>query len=191
MGKLVTTVGAYIGLLNPEHEGRLLLRRRVEEGSILPGQSFKGNWELPGGGVRETEKPGYDYLLQEAVREFEEEVGIALALTLAIDEAFPMYPALFKGPQGYDLAGVIPVVAQLEPTIGETLWVSPEELSELARIFVSATEAKKQGLAEAQGIVSGWGKRMHWMALCALTHSPNLDFTRQAANTIAKIQETW
>lgn len=189
MAKLGTTVGAFIGLLNPDHEGRILLRRRVEENSIIPGQSFRGNWELPGGGVQEAEKFPYNHLVLEAVRELKEEVGIALAI--APNQIFSIYTALFKGPQGYDLAGVIPVVAQLEPTIGETLWVSPGELNELARLFVSATEAKKQGLAEAQGLVSGWGKRMHWMALCALTHSPNQNFIGQAQTTIAGIQKAW
>ena len=189
MTKLVTTIGAFIGLLNPVHEGRLLLRRRVEEGSILPGTSFMGNWELPGGGAQEAEQLLYSHLHREALRELEEEVGIEI--TLARDQIFPMYGAQFKGPQGYDLSMVIPVVRNLESTKGETCWVSPEELNQLAQDFVSATDAKKQGLSEARGVVSGWGKRMHWMSLCALTHSPNSEFVRQAQATIAQIQESW
>ena len=197
MAKLVTTVGTFVGLLSSirtrARDGRLLLRRRTEEGSILPGISFMGNWELPGGSVQETERPRYDHLVLEALREIEEEVGIKIAVDPEDDshQIFSMYAAQFKGSQGYDLSVVIPMIYGLEPTKGETCWVSPEELNQLAQDFVSVTDAKKQGLSGAQGIVSGWGKRMHWMSLCALTHSPNLKFVRQAQLTIADIQEDW
>ena len=189
MDKMLTTVGAYVGLLNPAQKGRLLLRRRVEEDSIIPGQSFMGNWELPGGGAQEAEQPRYDHLVTEALREFQEEVGIEIAV--ALNQTFSMYAAQFKGPRGYDLSMVIPMVRSLEPIKGETCWVSSEELNQLARDFVSATDAKEQGLSTAQGIVSGWGKRMHWMGLCALTHSLNPEFVSQAQTTITQIQESW
>ena len=46
--KIRCTVGIYIAILNPVHDGRLLVWRRTEEGSIIPGVSFYGNWEMPG-----------------------------------------------------------------------------------------------------------------------------------------------
>ena len=48
MEKISTTVGVFAGILD-QTTGKLLLRQRVEEDSIIPGKSFKSNWELPGG----------------------------------------------------------------------------------------------------------------------------------------------
>lgn len=186
MGKVSTNVGMYLGLLNLNKEGRLLLRRRVEEDSIIPGKSFKGNWELPGGAVEETDgKVAYNYPIKEAVRETVEEVGVPVSVPAGMQ---PVYLTFFKGPKGYDLAGVVPVVTNQEATRGETIYVSPEELKVLAEAFVPADKAKGQ---DGQGLLSGWGKRMCCMALAALTHSPNPTFSQQAKNMLAEISRDW
>ena len=184
MAKASMNLGVYAGILNPKKEGKLLLRRRVEEDSILPGKSFKGNWELPGGGVMETEKPGYDWPIRELRREVEDEVGISIQ----VDPMPPMYPVFFKGPIGYDLAQVTPIITEAEPTRGETIYVSPPELERLAEEFVPAN--KEKGI-DGKGIVSGKGKRMHCMALAALSHSPNPEFAKQAQEMLAEIQKGW
>ena len=187
MERLTTTVGAYVGILNPDKDGKLLLIRRTEDGSITS-QSFYGNWELPGGGVDESENAPYDHVRMEAFRELIEETGIDL--TRSIGEIFPLYTALFKGSRGYDLAGVIPILAVKEPIEGVAhCWVSTEELNQLAREFISPKDAKEQGLLEAQGLVSGFGKRMHFMALSALIHSENPEFIRQAETTLEEVIE--
>jgi len=195
MAKASMNLGMYVGFLNPNKDGRLLLRRRIEEDSIIPDPndpaktiSFRGNWENIGGAAEETseEKVSYDYPIKEAVREAAEEVGILVSLS----GMPPVYLVFFKGPKGYDLAGITPVITTEEPTKGETMYVSPQELEALVEEFISETEAKKQG-KEAKGLLSGKGKRQHCMALAALCHSPNSEYQKQAKEMLAEIQKGW
>ncbi|MDP2741113.1 MAG: NUDIX domain-containing protein [bacterium] len=139
MTKLTTNVGAFVGFL---YSGKLLLVRRTQEGSILPGISFKGNWELPGGALEEADVVEYDYLIQMAFRKAEEKVGIHIPPRLR-PILGPVYSTFFKGPSGYDLACVVPFATSEEPKKGETVFVSPLELKALALEFVSETDAKK------------------------------------------------
>lgn len=194
MEKAKVAVGVYAGILN--NGGKLLLRRRTEIESIIPGKSFKGNWELPGGGIMETKEESipYNYAVKELKREVEEEVGVGIS----IGKMPPFYPVMFRGPAGYDLAVVTPVqqeqisnliAGQVIPAIkGDSTFVSTEELNELAREFVSAD--KKNGI-DGKGLVSGYGKRMHCMALRVLSESRNADYSRQAVRTLVEIQEGW
>ena len=187
MVRVTATIGAYVGCINAK-TGKLLLVRRTERGS-LTGESFLGNWELPGGGVEEAESVPYDHLLYEALRELREETGIDEVPDL--DLSYPFYPVLFRSRDGeYDLAGVFPLLTGEEPTKGVTRWVSTEELNQLAREFLSPKDAKAQGLAEARGLLSGWGKRMHVMTLCALVKSVDYGITRfdiEAGGTLVEI----
>jgi len=183
--KIRCTIGIYIAILNPDRHGRLLIWRRTEEGSIIPGVSFYGNWEMPGGGVYvPSTQVGYDYPLKEGVRQLEEEVGIKGLRLLGMR---PTSILLFQT----DLALVVPWIVSAEPTKGETRWVSTAEYNQLAKEFIGPKEAKEQGLPEARGLVSGWGKRMHCLGLWALTHSPNEDFTGEALSTLDSIIGTW
>lgn len=183
MEKISTTVGVFAGILD-QATGKLLLRRRVEEDSIIPGKSFKGNWELPGGGVMDMEKIPYGHLLNELAREVDEEVGVSVSP----DPMAPLYAVLFKGPKGYDLAVVTPVITSASPAKGDTVWVSPAELENLAKEFVPAN--KDKGI-DGKGIVSGHGKRMHCMALKALSFSPNIAYAEEAKAMLAEIQKGW
>lgn len=167
MAKISTTVGVFAGILRLT-DGKLLLRQRVEKNSIIPGKSFKGNWELPGGGVMDAEKTPYNHLPKELAREVNEEVGVSIS----ISPMAPFYAMLFKGPTGYDLALVTPVTTSSPPTKGETIWVSPDELEELP-------------------IVSGRGGRMHCMCLKALSFSPNPSYAEKATIILAEIQKGW
>src|SRR3989338_7560527 len=126
------TVGVFAGIISTT-TGKLLLRRRVEEDSIIPGQSFRGNWELPGGGVMDYEKMAYHLLARELEREVFEELGIRIAL----NHIPAFYPVTFKGPKGPDLGLITTIVMAEPPHIkGEFLWVTPSELNELAAQFV-------------------------------------------------------
>ena len=183
MEKISTTVGVFAGVLG-QATGKLFLRRRVEEDSIIPGKSFRGNWELPGGGVMDMEKIPYNHLPNELVREIDEEVG----MSVSVDPMAPLYAVLFKGPKGYDLAVVTPVTTSSLPTRGETTWVSPVELEQFAKEFVAAN--KDKGI-DGKGIVSGHGKRMHCMALKALSFSPNAAYAEEAKAMLAGIQKGW
>ena len=189
MPTLEATIGMSIGFLDQE-TGMLLVRQRIfEEGSIIPGISFKGNWDLPGGGAEEVSTPTvrYDYPVLEAARKAEEEVGISISLT-----GMPAtYLTLFKGLRGYDYAGVIPLTTTAKPTKGETRWVSPQELEALAKEFISVDDGKKLEPAEAKGLVSGYGKRMHCLCLQALALSPNVIYAAEAKQMLGAIQADW
>jgi len=127
--KLVAARGIYAGISHLEN-GKLLLIRRTNPTSIIPGVSFKGNWELPGGAVMASEAKSvpYNYYLDELCRHLKEKTGIVMPMG-----GLPaMHSVFFKGPAGYDEASVIPMICDVKPTIGETLWVSPCELRVLA-----------------------------------------------------------
>jgi len=177
-------IGVFAGIIN-KTSGKLLLRRRTEEGSILPDKSFTGNWELPGGGVQEAEKISYAYLSQELTREVKEELGI----DVRIDPMPDFYPAPFKGPNGYDLALVTAIFVDnaIVPN-GDFIWVNPEELDQQAKDFIAPK--KDQGI-EARGLLSGYGKRMHCMALVILMRGIRGDYAVQAEKMLTEIQSNW
>ena len=186
MEKIKTTVGVFAGILNTG--GELLLVRRTVHPNILDEKgekiSFKGNWELPGGGVMDAEKVSYCHLVNELKREVQEEVGVVVSPDLMP----AMYPVLFKGSLGYDLALVTPIETSVTPTKEKTILVSPEELERLAKEYEPAD--KKTG-KDGKGIVSGYGKRMHCMALKALCFSPNPEYAKQAWEMLTEIQKVW
>jgi len=180
--KIEATIGIFAGIIN--EEGKLLLRRRVEENSIIPGKSFKGCWELPGGGVlKTTADMPYSHLVNQLKKEVNEEIGIPIT----VDPMPPMYPVFFGKKE--DLAMVTFVETSpsfLKPIKGETMWVSLDELNQLAWEFEQPD--KKTG-KDGKGIVSGYGKRMHCMALKALCFSSVYGW--EAKKTLEEIQKNW
>ncbi len=184
--KAKTTVGLFAGILNRD-TGKLLLVRRVAENSIIPGTSFKGNWELPGGAVMEAETVSYDYLVKQFKQRLREKIGWTLESFISKMPA--MYPVFFNGPEGYDLALVMVLKTFIKKiSLAETCWVDTNELEKLASEFVPAD--KKKG-KNGEGLLSGYGKRMHCMALKALCFSPSEKYAGQAGQTLEKIQATW
>lgn len=184
MAKIKTTIGVYTGMFNAL--GKILLYRREKTDSITS-ISYRGNWELPGGAVEEPEeKLSYNHLSKELVRKVREKIGTPIS----VDPMPPFYPVCFKGPEGYDVAFVTPLRGYGMPPYENAIFVSPEELKALAEEFISETDAKKQG-KEAEGLLSGFGKRQHCMALAALCHSPNQEYARQAKEMLAEIQKGW
>jgi hypothetical protein len=169
--KMLTFTGVFATILFHTTE-KLLLRQREESGSIIPRKSFRGTYELPGGGVMDIPKVPYSHLVNELIREIREEIG----MSVSIDPMPPFHPLLFKGPNGYDLAMVTPIITSSSPTKGKNIWVSTKELNELAR---------------DNQVVSGWGKRMHCMALKGLCYSTNYKYSRQANETLREIQKNW
>ncbi|MDO8559369.1 MAG: hypothetical protein Q7R84_03485 [bacterium] len=183
--KVTVTRGIYAGVLDSD-TGKLLLMRRTKTDSIIPGVSFKGNRELPGGAIMASNDNivPYNYYLQDLVRLLKEKTGIVIVV-----RGLPvMYSVFLKGPAGYDEASVIPLVSYDKPTIGDTIYVSPYELRTLTEEFEPADE--KTGKS-GKGLLSGYGKRMHCMALLALSHSPNRDFVRQAMGMLDNITVNW
>ncbi len=115
--KVKATIGVFGGIINKE--GKLLLRRRTETSSIIPGKSFKGNWELPGGGVEVEDNMSYSHLAESLEREIYEELGIELS----IDPMPAMYPVFYGKLQ--DLAMVVLITNMpSEPKKGNWQFVS-------------------------------------------------------------------
>ena len=179
--KTKATIGVFAAIMNGK--GKVLLRRRTEIPSIIPGKSYKGCWELPGGGVRITDDMPYSHLVNELVREVAEEVGIVII----VDLMPPMYPVFFGKVQ--DLALVTPVVVDSsEPIEGETRWASLEEVDQLARDYKSAN---KETGEDGKGIVSGCGKRMHCMILKGMCFGPVSVVRTGARVELKEIQKYW
>ena len=179
------TVGVFAGIIR-RRDGKLLLRRRTETGSIIPGMEFKGCWELPGGGVMETQKVPYCHLAAELLRELTEELGVHV---VGIHKMPAFYPMSFKGSAGYDLALVTAILVENLNPACEHVWVSTGELNQLAKDFVAAD--KKTG-ASGDGLLSGWGKRMHCMALACLAHSStSSDYASLAEATLRELMSHW
>lgn len=184
--KAKMVMGVYAGIMNPEEDGKLLLRRRVEEHSIIPGKSFKGNWELPGGAVLESPDDSifYNHYLADLLKNVKERTGISLNPTVLP----PMHLVMLKGAAGYDLAAVAISFSIEEPSVKDTIYVSPEELAQLANEFVAADpKTGKDGV----GLLSGYGKRMHCMALTALCQGPNREYVKEAVEMLGEITSLW
>lgn len=166
------TIGVFAGIFNKE--GKLLLRRRPA------GSSFAGEWELPGGGVdADNASKALDerIVIQELAREVKEEVGISMPLPLPM---VAMYPTVLKGGGDWAFAVLISVLDK-KPSKGETRYVSPQELRELAED------------PEGNRVLSGWGKRMCRLCLRLLASrdSPNREYAKEAGKMLTEIMEGW
>ena len=145
-GVLNPTIGVFAGIFN--REGKLLLRRRT-----VDDKTYIGDWDLPGGGIPSAIAPDTldeRIILQVLGQRVKDEVGISIPSLLPM---VAMYPAVLKG--GGDIGFAILIgICEETPSRGETRYVSPQELRELA-----------EG-PEGNRLLSGWGKRM--CRLCLL-----------------------
>ena len=161
------TIGVFAGIFN--QEGKLLLKK-ITSGRLA------GEWDLSGGGVdaqKASETLNEQIIGEELIRHIKEEVGISLSISPTV--ALPMYPAVLKG--GGDWAFVIPIEGSPKPTKGETKFVSPQELRELA-----------EG-PEGNRLLSGWGKRMCRLCLQVFRYSLNSEYTKEAFAMLLEIQK--
>ncbi len=75
------TIGVFAGLLTSEGKNRL--QRRIEKDSIIPGKTFEGDYELPGGRVGETDLKKaltLDVLGWELVSKVKNDLGINIII---------------------------------------------------------------------------------------------------------------
>ena len=170
------TIGLFAGIF--DENGKVLLRKRKREGPDIP-CPYEGDWELPGGTLEEEniwKVKDERVISEELAREIKEETG----LTIQISFMPAMYPAVFisKEKRRIDFAFLVPIgTIKEEPTKGENIYVSPEELRELAE------------RPEGQRLVSGWGKRMCRMALMAFYYSPNTKYQAEAKKMLLEVQD--
>ncbi len=175
------TISVYAGMFFPESEkyktdsGKLILHRRPAD------VSFPGNWELLGGGVsaKVNEQADDERIIGKELNRIISE-KMKFAFEIEIEHMPPMHPAILKG--GSDWAFVVPVITN---KIGLAIWgmtdimlVSPRELLTLANG------------PEGNRLLSGYGKRMHRLALAAFRYSPNEEYVEEAEEMRKKIHES-
>ena len=130
---------------------------RIEKGSIT-GLSYKGDFELPGGAVKEKDlrkvlTPGV--LLEEAIRETKEELGIVVSSDMPV---FMLYRTVFENLKTgkIDWAFMTPVLPRY--------W---DETAEVKRKIIDLDSADLDVLGRLNLIVSG-KKRMYRMGQACL-----------------------
>ncbi|MCH7605232.1 hypothetical protein IID24_04575 [Patescibacteria group bacterium] len=177
-------IGAFFGFLTPE--GGVRLQRRTQKGSrAAPGQSYEGDWELPGGGSElPLEKAlTLEGLDGEARRETREELGFVPTHRIVFSHLYRA--VLVNEEQGFeDWAFVLPVPphiwnpdAQMKRDVVD---VGPKELRELA--------LRPRG----NQLLSGWGKRMCRLSLGTIVaSSPDGIYKAQAATMLDEIRPDW
>jgi len=169
-------VGAFLGLITTE--GKVRYQMRIEEQSIT-GISYKGDFELPGGRVKEKDLKKVltpEGLLKEAIRETKEELG------LVVEKLMPqyLYRTIFENPKTgkVDWAFVIPVFP--------AFW---DETAEVKRKIVDVNPDELEVLGKLNLIVSG-KKRMYRMgqACLFLSHSK---WRGRAAELLTEVKPDW
>jgi len=178
------TIGIFAGLLTSK--GKIRLQRRIEKDSIIPGKSYEGDYELPGGRVEEKDLKkalNLETLKNELILRVEKDLGIAIRPCILPS----VYLTIFEDPSKgiCDWAFMVPIPPppfywnENAPTKRTTFDVSPQELYELAR------------RPKGEQLLSGWGKRMCRMSLGALLDSPNKEFGLQAQRYLNGIKPDW
>ncbi|MBM3257727.1 MAG: hypothetical protein FJZ05_00720 [Candidatus Nealsonbacteria bacterium] len=176
-------IGVFFGLITKK--GKVRLQKRIEKGStVIPGMSYKGDFELTGGGIKEKDLKRVltpQGLFSEAAREAREELG----LEVSTPAKFSIYRAVFvNNEKNTDWAFMIPIPPKYwdekAKTKRETIDVSPDELQELAN------------RPKGEQLLSGWGKRMCRMSLGAIfAASTNPKYVNDARIMLTDIKPDW
>jgi hypothetical protein len=175
------TISVYAGMFFPQNSkygssGKLVLHRRPDN------VKFAGDWELLGGGISAkafSHANDERVIRKELAKIISEKVNFSLEIEL--DHMPQMYPAVIKG--GSDCAFV---VSAWTNEMGLSIFsednfklVSPQELLELANG------------PEGNRLLSGYGKRMHRLALKAFQfpHCSSDDYKKEAEKMLQEIYD--
>ncbi len=193
MAKLKATIGVAAGIF--DGEGKLLIKRRQEHDSITD-KDYHGCWELPVVAVQDTPAVAipYDYLCRELKRGVKAETD----LNILVEPLSAFYPVMFKNDKGeYDLAMITIVYCgnvHAGKTENQIRFVDVAQLNKLAMEYAPVEKDKVSGavIKEGKGLVSGFGKRMHCLALKALeAGSSSMASASVAKTTLADILKNW
>ena len=169
------TVGAFLGLITPE--GKVRYQMRTEESSIT-GISYKGDFELPGGRVKEKDLRKVltpDGLLEEAIRETKEELGIVVKKFTPFYLYWTVFENLKTGK--VDWAFVIPTLP--------AFW---DETAKVQRKIVDLDPDELEVLGRLNLIVSG-KKRMYRMGLACFLLENKWD--SRASELLSWVKPNW
>jgi 8-oxo-dGTP pyrophosphatase MutT (NUDIX family) len=179
LSKKPDSVGVFLGLITKE--GKVRYQMRIESSSPITGISYKGDFELPGGGAEEknlSELLTPEGLLDEGIREAKEELGIVVLPP----QEFPLYWAPYQNPKNgkIDWAFMIPILP--------SFW---DETAEVKRKIVDLNPKHLDVLGELNLIVSG-KKRMYRMGQGALyACSLNSLWRQEAADLLTQVKSDW
>ena len=174
------SIGVFLGLMTKE--GKVRYQMRTESSSPITGLSYKGDFELPGGGAKEknlSKLLTLEGLLMEGTRETKEELGIVV---MPPPEDVPLYWAPYENPKNgkIDWAFALPVLPKF--------W---DEAAEVKRKIADLKPEHLDVLRELNLIVSG-KKRMYRMGMGTLFARSSLSVWRQqAANFLTQVKPDW
>ncbi|MDD4409206.1 MAG: hypothetical protein PHW52_00960 [Candidatus Pacebacteria bacterium] len=104
---IATGVGVFAGIF---YQGKILLRRRIEKGSLISHEDMSGKWELPGGGVDISDFDNSCIPYQSAViKALDKELREEVCLGYQRSDQIVMIPAWLKKEGIIDLAFVVPL----------------------------------------------------------------------------------
>ena len=171
------SIGSFLGLITSE--GKLRMQMRTEKSSPITGVSYKGDFELTGGGVKEKDLKVVltpEGLLQEGIREAKEELGIKVTMP----ETFPVYWAPYENPKTgkVDWAFMIP--------IGSEYW---DENTKMKRKTVDVDPNQLDVLGELNLVISG-KKRMYQMGQWAI-YAQSPIWSLRAAELLIEVKPDW
>ncbi len=182
------TIGVFLGLITKE--GKVRFQMRTESSSPITGISYKGDFELPGGGAEEKDLGKLltlEGLLNEGIREVKEELGIVVSPPPE-DDSSPfsggrrIYWAPYENPKNgkIDWAFMIPIPPKY--------W---DETAETKRKIVDLNPVHLDVLGELNLIVSG-KKRMYRMGQGAIFACSSDSLWRQkAADFLTQVKPDW
>jgi len=172
------SIGVFLTLIT--REGKVRYQMRIEEKS-LTGISYKGDFELPGGGAEENDLKELltpEALLKEGIRETEEELGIVVESDTPV---LYLYRTIFENPKSgeVDWAFAIPVASGY--------W---DEMLEMRRKTVDLNPDQLNTLGELNLIVSG-KKRMWRMGQAGLFFLSCDHWSEKAYNLLNEVKPDW
>lgn len=176
------TIGSFLCLLTKE--GRVRYQMRTEKKSLVAGISYKGDFELPGGEVQEKDlkkalTPGV--LLEEAIRETKEELGIVVSR----DVGKRVYPGFYR------TVFVNPKDGKVDWAFATVAWPCYwDETTEVKRKIVDVSPDELDVLGRLNLIVSG-RKRMWRMGQAGLYLGHRNDWADRAAELLTEVKSDW
>lgn len=168
--------------------GRVRYQMRTEKGSPITGISYKGDFELSGGRVNERDLRVVltpEKLLEEAIRETKEELGIAVSADFTVSAnavCCGIYRTVFTNPKDGKIDWAFAIA------VPPYYW---DEDAEVKRKIIDADPDDLNVLGKLNLIVSG-KKRMWRMGQAGIyLASDKKDYVNRAAELLTEVKLDW
>ncbi len=177
------SIGSFLGLIT-RGERKLRMQMRTEKGSPITGISYKGDFELTGGGVKEKDLEKVltpEGLLREGIREAEEELGINVSERIFSCGSIPIYWAPYEDPK------IGKVDWAFMTLINRFFW---DDTVKMARKTVDVNPDQLKVLGDLNLVVSG-KKRMYRMGQAALYVMSSVAWRERAGGLLTEVKPDW